>query len=154
MKRLFVGPFTLALLSLIASSPLVQAQTPAVATRTARPLSYDVAQEVTLNGTVSSVLRKPDLGMIMGSHLWLTTPVGRVDASLGRFGLLGNDALPAAAGQELEVTGVMKTIKDKQVFLVRTVKAGGRLYTIRNEHGIPVSPLARERANRKSGEGL
>jgi hypothetical protein len=154
MKRWFVGSFTLALLSLIASIPLAQTQTPTVATRTARPLSYDVAQEVTLNGTVSSVLRKPDAGMVMGSHLLLATPSGRVDASLGRFGLLGNDALPVAAGQELEVTGVMKTIKDRQVFLVRTVKAGGRVYAIRNEHGVPVSPPARERANRKAGEGL
>jgi hypothetical protein len=49
----------------------------------------------------------------------------------------------------------MKTVKDKQVFLARTVKVGGEVYTIRNEHGFPVSPQARERANRKTaGEGL
>jgi hypothetical protein len=78
-----------------------------------------------------------------------------VDASLGRFGLLGKDAASVAAGQQIEVTGVMKTIKDKQVFLVRTVKAGGQVYTIRNEHGVPVPPQARERASRKTaGEAL
>jgi hypothetical protein len=155
MKRMFLEFFALALLFSIASIPLAQAQTPEVATRTSRPLSYNVAQEVTLNGTVSSVLRKPTPGMIMGSHLLLATSSGPVDVSLGRFGLLGNDAFPIAAGQQIEVTGVMKLMKDKQVFLVRTVKADGRVYAVRNEHGIPVSPQARERASRKmAGEEL
>jgi len=93
--------------------------------------------------------------MIWGSHLLLATTSGPVDASLGTFGLRGKGAVSVAAGQQVEVTGVMKTIKDKQVFLVRTVKAGGQVYTIRNEHGFPVSPQARERASRKTaGEGL
>ncbi len=155
MKRLFAGLFALALLSLIVSVPLAQAQTAAVATRHAGPFSYDAAQEVTLHGTVSSVLTKPAAGMIMGSHLLLTTPAGTVDASLGRFGLRGKGALSVAAGRQIEITGVMKTIKNKQVFLARTVAVDGHIYTIRNEHGIPVSPQARERASRKSaGEGL
>jgi hypothetical protein len=86
----------------------------------------------------------------MGSHLLLTTPSGQVDASLGTFGLRGKGALLVAAGQQVEVTGVMKTVNDKQVFLARTVKVGGQVYTIRNEHGFPVSPQARERANGKT----
>jgi hypothetical protein len=147
MKRLFAAALTLLSISLL---PLVQAQTAAVGTRTAGPFSYDVSQEVTLNGTVSSVLTKPSAGMIMGSHLLLATPSGPVDASLGRFGLQGKGAVSVAAGQQVEVTGVMKTLKDKQVFLVRTVKVGGEVYTIRNEHGFPVSPQARERASGKT----
>jgi hypothetical protein len=139
-------------MSLIALSPPVQAQT---AERHAGPFSYDVSQEVTLKGTVSSVLTKPAPGMIMGSHVLLTTALGPVDASLGRFGLRSKSAVPVAPGQQIEVTGVMKTIKDKQVFLTRTVKIGGEVYTIRNEHGFPVSPQARQRASRKTaGEGL
>jgi len=152
MKRLFAGLCVLALMSLIALSPPVQAQT---AERHAGPFSYDVSQEVTLKGTVSSVLTKPTPGMIMGLHLLLATALGPVDASLGRFGLRSQAAIPFAAGQQVEMTGVMKTIKDKQVFLARTVKAGGQAYTIRNEHGFPVSPQARQRASRKTaGEGL
>ena len=155
MKRLFAPLCALALLFLISPQPLAQAQTAAGETRAAGPLNYDVTQEVTLNGTVSSVLAKPAPGMIWGSHLLLATPFGPVDASLGRFGLLGKDAVSVAAGQQIEVTGVMKTIKDKQVFLARTVKAGGQVYTIRNEHGVPVPPQARERASRKTaGEAL
>ena len=88
----------------------------------------------------------------MGSHLLLTTPSGPMDASLGTFGLRGKGALSAATGQQVEVSGVMKTVKDKQVFLARTVKVGGQVYTIRNEHGFPVSPQARERANGKTAQ--
>ena len=152
MKRLFAGLYALALISLISLQLPVQAQT---AERSAGPFSYDASKEATLNGTVLSVLAKPSPGMVMGSHLLLTTPSGPVDASLGRFGLMGKGALSVAPGQQVEVTGVMKTVKDKQIFLARTVKVGGEVYTIRNEHGFPVSPQARERANRKTaGEGL
>ena len=152
MKRLFAGLCALALLSLISLLPLAQAQTAAIETRTAGPFNYDIAKEVTLNGMVSSVLTKPTAGMIMGSHLLLATPSGPVDASLGRFGLEGKGAVKVAPGQQIEITGVMKTLNDKQVLLTRTVKVGGQVYTIRNEHGVPLSPQARERA--QNGEGL
>jgi hypothetical protein len=46
----------------------------------------------------------------------------------------------------------MKTIMDKQVFLVRTVKVSGEVYTIRNEHGFPVSPQARQRLSGKTAQ--
>jgi len=155
MKRLFAGLCALALLSLISLLPLAQAQTAAIETRTAGPFNYDIAKEVTLNATVSSVITKPTAGMVMGSHLLLATLSGQVDASLGRFGLAGKGAVKVSPGQQIEITGVMKTIKDKRVFLARSVKAGGQVYRIRNEHGIPVSPQARERASRKTaGEGL
>jgi len=127
----------------------VQAQT---AERSEGPFSYDVTKEVTLNGTVSSLLVKPAAGMIMGSHLLLATPSGPVDASLGIFALRGKGAVSVAAGQQIEVTGIMKTINKQQVFLARTVKAGGQVYTIRNEHGFPLSPQARERAGQKTAQ--
>jgi hypothetical protein len=107
---------------------------------------YDVSQEVTLRGAVSGVLTKPAPGMIMGSHLLLTTVSGPVDASLGRWGLQGKDAVSVTAGQQVEVTGVMKTLKNKVVFVARIVKIGDKVYRVRNEHGIPLSPQARERA--------
>jgi hypothetical protein len=152
MKRLFAGLCALAVLSLISYLTPVQAQTSAIA---AGPFGYDASKEVTLNGTVSTVLMGPSAGMIPGSHLVLATLSGPVDASLGIFGLRGKGTLTVAAGQQIEVTGVMSTIKDKQVFLARTVKAGGEVYTIRNEHGFPVPPQARMRASQKAaGESL
>jgi hypothetical protein len=152
MKRLFAGLCVLALVSAISPLALVQAQT---AADDKRPFAYDVAKEVTLSGTVLSALDKPAKGMIMGSHLLFATSSGSVDASLASLALQGKHAVSIAAGQQVEVTGVMKTIKEKQVFLARTVKVGGEVYTIRNEHGYPVSQHSRERASRKSaGEGL
>jgi hypothetical protein len=151
-KWLSAGLCVLALLFLISLLTPVLAQ---AAARQTGPLAYDVSKEVTFNGTVSSVLtntfrgmRKPSPGMLMGSHLLLSTTSGPVDASMASS-MLGKGALKVAPGQQVQVTGVMKTLKDKQVFLVRTVKVGGQTYTIRNKHGIPVSPQARMRAAQK-----
>lgn len=110
---------------------------------------YDVSKEVTLSGTVSSVLHKPAPGMIWGSHLLLKTAFGRLDASLGRFGLEGQGALSVIPGEQIELTGVMKRFRDQEVFVVRSAKANGKTYVLRNEHGIEVSPVVRERAAQK-----
>ncbi len=145
MKRLFAALCVLALVSLIPLTPLEAA----TGTRN-DGLRYDISKEITLHGTVSDVLKKPAKGMIMGSHLLIQTGVGPLDASLGRFGLQGRGALSVGAGKQVEVTGVMKTINGKQVFLARTVTVDGHAYTMRNEHGIPVSPQTRERASEKT----
>jgi hypothetical protein len=150
MKQLLGGPCALGLLCLMSLLPPVYAQTAPITTKTAGPYIYHVSQEVTLSGTVSSVLTKPAAGMIMGSHLLLATATGPVDASLGRYALRGKGALALTAGQQVAVTGIMKTIKARQVFLVRTVKTGGEIYPIRNEHGFAISPQARERAGQKT----
>jgi hypothetical protein len=90
--------------------------------------------------------------MIPGSHLMLETSSGKIDASLGKWGLAGKGALSVAPGEAVAVTGVMKTVREHEVFVVRTVKAEGRVYTIRNERGGPVSPQSRERASQKSAQ--
>ncbi len=117
---------------------------------------YDVDQEVTLTGVVSGVLTRPAPGSIMGSHLLLTTVSGPVDTSLGKWGLQGQGALSVTPGQQVEVTGVMKRFEEKKVFIARNVKIGDKIYRMRNECGIPVSPRARERAKAmgKKGQSL
>jgi len=144
-------PYLLALAILAVISSPADAQTPEVATRPSGPLTYELSKETTLSGTVSSVLEKPSPGMIMGAHLLLETSSGTVDASLGRFALMGRDALSVSAGQRIEVTGVMKTLQGKQVFLVRLVKANDLVQVIRNKRGLPLSPQTRERL-RQSGQ--
>ena len=126
------------------------AQSPALETQGPQPYGYDVTKETTVDGTVSSVLAKASPGMVMGAHLMISTLTGPLDVSLGFFGLRGRGALSVAPGQEVEITGLMKTFKNKPVLLARTIKAGSQSYAIRNEHGIPVSPQARERADQKS----
>lgn len=116
-------------------------------------LGYDARDEVTLHGSVSSVLDQGSKGMLMGSHLLIVTANGPVDASLGSWALRGKDALSLKPGQSVEVTGVLKTLPgNKQVFIARTVKAGNLTFTVRNEQGIPVSPQARERAARGTAQ--
>jgi hypothetical protein len=158
MKPLSTALCTLAVLLLISSQRPMQAQatTTAAATGVAGP-GYDVNEEVTLTGTVSSVLTKAAPGMIVGSHLLLATANGEMDASLGRFGLQGEGAVSVAAGQQIEATGVMKRIRDKSFFLVRSIKVDSEVYVVRNKHGFPVSPQARRRAVEKTvgkGESL
>lgn len=128
-----------------ASAPYVDGQ------RVAGPFSYDPSQEVTLNGTISSVLAKASPGMIPGSHLLLVTVDGAVDVSLGTAVRQGAGALSLTAGQQVEVVGIMKTIKQNPVFLARSVQAGSDVYVIRNQHGIPVSPIGRERTIQSAG---
>jgi hypothetical protein len=114
---------------------------------------YDITKEVTLTGTVSTVLHKPEAGMTFGSHLLIETGSGKIDASLGRWGLAGKGSLSVTEGEQVELTGVMKTLNKAEVFIVRSVKVNGKVYTMRNQHGIEVSPQARERAAQK-GETL
>jgi hypothetical protein len=118
---------------------------------------YDIAKEVTVVGTVSKVLVKASPGMIVGSHLLLSTTSGSLDASLGRFGLRGKGALSVAPGQQVVVTGVSKLLRGRQVFVARTVRVGSHVYFVRNTHGIPVSPQSRAVAGQnwaQKGESL
>ena len=157
MKRLLavLCALTLMLLVSLYVSPhaKVLAQASAVETKAAASFSYDVSREITFAGTLSSVIAKPSAGMLMGSHLLLVTANGPIDASLGRFGLQGEGAPTVNTGQQIEVTGIMKTIKDKAVLVTRIVKIGSKTYTIRNEHGFPVSPQSRKRTNSKMAGG-
>jgi len=150
MKKLSAVPVILAILIVVAGLRPIHAQTVA---RDARLLGYDVNKEVTITAMVSGVLAQAAPGMIAGSHLLLAMPSGAMDASLGRFGLRGNGAASVSAGQQVELTGVMKTIKGKPLFLVRTVKVGGEVYAIRNEHGVLLSPQSRERASKTGQKG-
>jgi hypothetical protein len=121
------------------------------------PSFYDISKEVTFSGTVSDVLAKAAPGTLPGPHLLFVTSSGKVDASLGKFALQGKDPLSLTPGKEVEVTGVMKTIKDREVFVARIVKVDGKAYQLRNQHGVPMSPLSRERASQKAapkGESL
>jgi DNA/RNA endonuclease YhcR with UshA esterase domain len=147
-----VGPFVVLALYLFAMP--IHAQT-AVTTKTASPHWYDITKEVTLTGTVSSVVKRAgtEMKMMAGSHLIVETTSGTVDASLGGFALRGKGALSVSPGQRVQVTGVMKNIREKEVFVTRLVQVDGHVYTIRNEHGFVLAPVARERAAKSEEKG-
>lgn len=146
MKLLFRS--TSALMLIIAFG-LGQAQSAPQSSRAAALSGYDVRDEQVLAGTVAVLVARQSPGMLPGSHLLLTTTNGLVDVSLGGFAFQGKDALSVAAGEQIEVTGVMRTFGGRSVLLARIVTVLNHSYAIRNEHGIPVTPKARERASGK-----
>ena len=151
MKVALRGICALALLCVIQPQRFAIAQTAAAtAAKPAGPFTYDSSKEVTLAGTVSRVLTQASPGMVPGAHLLLTTLSGSLDVSLGTFALRGEGALSVEPGQQVQVTGVSKTLRGGQFFLARNVTVGTQVYAIRNEHGILVSPQARVRAGHKN----
>ena len=114
---------------------------------------YDISHEVTLSGPVTGVVHGPSAGLIPGSHILLVTGSGTVDASLGKWGLQGKED-SIHNGEQVTARGVMKTLRDKQVFFVRTLEFGGHTYVIRNEHGVPLTPKSHERVQKTAQKGV
>jgi hypothetical protein len=137
-------PFAVFALSLFAM-PL-HAQTTQARTQSAAPPKYDITREVTLVATVGSVVTKatPEMNLLGGSHLMLVTTAGNIDACLGVFPVTGQGALRVSPSERVQVTGVMKVIRQQQVFVTRLVVAGSQVYRIRNEHGFVLLPALRK----------
>ena len=152
MRRPFSVIPALLLALLISAEQSSKGQTSVSYLKAGGTMSYDLSDELRLEGTVAAVFVTSP-GMLAGSHLLLTTLSGSVDISLGTCGLRGKGALSLTEGQQIEVTGVMKTFRGAQVLLARNVRAGGTVYAIRNKHGIPITPYARQRASQTSQSG-
>lgn len=100
---------------------------------------YDAAREVTINGTVQSVVTKRTLGSPAGMHLLVSGANGLVDAHVGPF--LGKDIRQALhMGLPLQVVGAMETFRGKQVLLARQLMYGGQTVTIRSNNGFLLRP--------------
>jgi len=150
---LVLGPFFISALCLITAP--VHAQTSEASPKSSVPLRYDITKEITLSGIVSSVVKDPapETNMLGGFHLIIESTSGTVDAHLGAFALEGKAALSVTPGQRIQVTGVMKTIRNQQVFVTRLVLASGHVYVIRNEHGFLVMPTSHTRATTPQAKG-
>jgi len=134
MSRKLQGLGLSALLALVlnAGPAHAQATTPTTTPR------YDISKEVTLNAMVKSVPSKSHVGQANSGFLLQTTS-GEVRGSLTPFVLNGKGALPIAPGANVQVTGVMLTMKNnEQLFVIRMIAVGGRTYAIRNERGFPL----------------
>ncbi len=139
-----------ALAALLALVPAMRAQSAKVTQSSS--FSNDVSAEVTFSGSVTGVLNKAATGMMNGSHLLIMSPSGAMDISLGPYALIGKGALSVQLGSKIKITGVTKTFDGRPVLLARTVTFGDRIYTIRTEHGVALSPMARERVENASAE--
>jgi hypothetical protein len=138
-------PGGLALTAAIAMTLLAApagAQTAAATKKISSDGAYDVRNERTLTGRVTSVVAHPRPGMLGGVHLLIATPSGTVDAHLGPFALMGSNPVTVSAGDSVKVVGVMTTVRSNPVFITRTVTVGSKTYIIRNEKGFPSLPAA------------
>ncbi len=137
-----LGPFAFLALCLFALP--IYAQTAAVTAKPVAPQRYDITKEVTLTGTVSSVVKTPtrEMNLLPGSHFMVATGSGKLDAALGKYAMRNAGVLSITPGQQVRVTGMIVTVKNQQVFVTRLVQANGHTYTIRNRHGITVAPAS------------
>jgi hypothetical protein len=144
VKKPTRGVIVSAVVALLAMSLTASADGPTAmqARAAAAAPKYDISKEITVEGTVASVVTKPTPGMLAGAHALLTTSSGAVDAHLGIYAMRGANALALAAGESVKMTGVLVSIKGRPVLLVRTVQSGHGLYTIRNSHGILLRPAS------------
>jgi len=136
MKKLLGG---LGLLTLMAFSVFT---VPSQADTTTKPkqvvtprYKYDASKEVTLKGTISSVVTKPSKGMLMGEHVMLTTSSGSVDAHIGSYASRDKRLNSLAPGQSVSAVGVKMNIRGQNVFIVRTIEADGQTIKVRNQRG-------------------
>ena len=134
MKKLLGG---LGLLTLMAFSVFTVPSQAATATKKiVTPMyQYDASKEVTLKGTISSVVKKPSNGLLAGEHLMLTTSSGSVDAHVGSYASRDKHLNSLSEGQSISAVGVKMNVKGKEVFIVRTIEAGGQTITVRNKKG-------------------
>lgn len=121
--------------------------------RTVIASKYDVSKEVTLEGTVQNLVRKPAPGAMVGAHLIVATAQGTVDAHIGDYVVTGRYATSFASGQAVKLVGVMTEFNNQNVLLVRTIQIENRTITVRSDHGFLVYSGANARLTGVSSTG-
>jgi hypothetical protein len=106
---------------------------------------YDASGELTISGTVRSLVSGGHPGLPSGTYLTISTPRGVVEAHLGRFALLGSQPVSLHPGEQVDVVGVMITVKSSSILLVRTIHTNTSTFVIRNEHGALLFPRPADR---------
>jgi hypothetical protein len=130
----------------------VSAQSAAEAPRTPIVGQYDVAHEVTINGTVQSVITKRTVGSPAGLHILVSGANGLVDAHLGPY-LTKNMLQAVHAGLPLQVVGSTVTVRGKEFLLARQLMYGGQTVTIRNTAGLLYRPAQSSLPGTKNNAG-
>ncbi len=99
--------------------------------------AYDAAKEIVVKGTVEKVVDAQAPDNLSGTHAFVTTAQGTIDAHLGSSALWKAQNLTLARGDAVELIGAMTNFNGNSVLLARTLKTGKRIAVLRNEHGIP-----------------
>ncbi len=153
MRNSFGPLCLLAVLLLSSSAAPLSADESVAKKRVAHPSRYDATKEVTLEGTVESLVTKPVPGKMLGGHLMVSTSKGTVDGQIGGFVLRGSHAFTANPGEKVKITGVMTEFHGQQAFLVRSIQTPDRTVVVRDAHGFFVLPGARAHVTHTSAQG-
>jgi hypothetical protein len=151
-ERLFAG-----LLSslLFAATAVPLGAQPASETRAGHGLGpvYDAAHEITVNGTIQTVVTRHTKGSPAGMHLMVMGPEGVVDAHVGPFLNKANREV-LQEGANVRIVGAMSSQHGKSYLMARELTVGNRTITVRSAHGLlapmPTGGHARSRGETKS----
>jgi hypothetical protein len=129
-----------AILLFFAYSGGVFAQRPGANAVSARPVpgAYDIANDVSLQGTVLSYTEKSKSAPL-GTHVLLQTAAGNVDVHLGDARLLHLAKLSIVPGASVRFVGQMGAAGQNPIFLARLVQLGTQIVAVRSDHGLPLA---------------
>ena len=137
--RLFLAVLCLPLLGIAVAASAAWPETaqPGKTSKTA-PGTYDIANDVSLQGTIQSYTENSQTPPI-GTHLVLQTSDGNVEVHLGDARLLHLAKMNLAQGMSIRVVGQMQTAGAKPVFMARLVQSGAQVLAVRSVHGLPLA---------------
>ena len=98
---------------------------------------YQVGREVSLVGTVSSVVENSKTGPL-GTHVMVQTPSGLVDVHVGSAKYLEMNKLNLKSGDSVRVLGENFTVGTDTVFFARIVQDGTAAVAVRSPKGMPL----------------
>jgi hypothetical protein len=110
------------------------------------PGTYDIAKDVSLQGTVLTFTENSQVPPL-GAHVLLQTSAGNVDVHLGDARFLRLSKLDITQGASVRFVGQMTTVGKNQIFLARLVQVGAQVVAVRSDHGLPLA-RAGARANK------
>jgi hypothetical protein len=157
--------WVVAALVFLGTASAVFAQRPGAKAVSAKlaPNTYNIANDVSLQGTVISYTENSQTPPI-GAHVLLQTSAGNVDVHVGDARLLHLAKLNITQGASIRFVGQMSTATQSNgqgpVFLARLVQVGAQLVVVRSDHGLPIgasgmrankSLLASAQANQQGG---
>jgi hypothetical protein len=103
------------------------------------PGSYDVSNDVALQGTILSYTENSQTPPI-GTHVLLRTASGNQDVHLGDARLLHLAKMTLSPGMSVRFVGQPQTVGKSSVFLARLVQVGGQVLAVRSDRGLPLAP--------------
>lgn len=103
---------------------------------------YDRATEATVSGVVQAVeaIAPPGRGRrgLGGTHLQVKAGDDVLEVHLGPAAYLATQKVALVAGDAVEIVGSRVTVDGEPVWLARTVKKGGQVWTLRDTAGLPL----------------